>query len=77
MQAKCKRFKDDYEDLLKKFETTVRTLSNQNQQKEMKREMDESMQRLREEYKNKLAEKQASVNGERREMQDRVARLQC
>ncbi len=77
MQAKCKGFKDDYEVLLKKFETTVRTLSNQNQQKEMKREMDESMQRLREEYKNKLAEKQASVNGERREMQDRVARLQC
>jgi hypothetical protein len=76
MEAKCKRAKDDYEDLLKKFETTVRTLSNQNQQKELQREMDESLHRLREEYKSKLAEKENAVHGERRDMQDRIARLQ-
>jgi hypothetical protein len=55
MEGKCKRAKDDYEDLLKKFETTVRTLSQQNQQRELQREMEESLQRVREEYKNKLA----------------------
>lgn len=77
MQAKCKRAKDDYEDLLKKFETTVRTLSQQNQQRELQREMEESLQRVREEYKNKLAEKENAVNGQRREAQEKIARLQA
>jgi hypothetical protein len=62
METKCKRSKDEFEDLLRKFETTVKTLSNQKPQKDMQREMEESYQRLREQYHHKIKEKEDVVN---------------
>jgi hypothetical protein len=40
----------------------VKTLSNQNQQKDMQKGLDESFQRMKEQYNRKLAEKEEMVN---------------
>lgn len=40
LQTKLKRSKEDQEDLLKKFESTVRSLSNNTMKADLQREME-------------------------------------
>ena len=65
-ESKVQRGKEDYEDLLRKFETTVKTLSKNNKY-EYEREMEQRLEKMKEEYGRKYHEKDEMMCQQRKE----------
>lgn len=75
LEGKIKRLKDDNEDLLRKFQTTVKTLSKNNKS-EIEKEFQDRLDKMKQDYHRKIVEKEDSINQERREKDDKLIRLQ-